>query len=249
MTLWRLEALRMLRTNRWMLLVGVYVFFGASGPLLARYMEALVSRFGGGEITLGGTDPRPVDGVVQFVSNASQLGLLAVIVVAAGALTLDARPEFAAFLRTKVERPRVLVVPRVGVVTATAVASLWVGTAVAWALTVAVLGGLPVGAMLLGTLLGSLYLAFAVAVVAVVASVVRSIAGTVFASLAVLLAFPIVALLPPVAPWLPSELLTSVAGLIDGSPASDYLRATVVSVLATVALVILAGRRLEQREQ
>lgn len=61
-----------------------------------------------------------------------------------------------------------------------------------------------VGAMLVGTLYGALYLAFAVAVVAVVAGFVRSQVATVFGSLAVLLLLPLVALIEPLRPWLPS---------------------------------------------
>jgi ABC-2 type transport system permease protein len=249
MTLWRLELLRTVRTHRWMLVFGVYAFFGVTGPLLARYLEDIISRFGGGEVTVTGGDPRPVDGIMQFIGNGGQLGLLAVIVLSASALALDAHPEFAAFLRTKVTRAGTLLLPRYVVATATSVAALWVGTGIAWAMTVPLLGGLPVGAMLLGTALGSLYLAFAVGVVAAMAGLVRSIAGTVFASLAVLLLLPIVALVPAISAWLPSELLAAVGGLVEGGPAADYIGSTVLTVLLTVILLLFAGWRAERREQ
>ena len=48
MNLWRLEWLRLVRTKRWIALVGIYVFFGLLGPLSARYMGEIVERFGGG---------------------------------------------------------------------------------------------------------------------------------------------------------------------------------------------------------
>lgn len=247
-TLWRLEVMRTLRTHRWMLLVGVYAFFGVTGPLLARYLEEIIARFGGGEVTITGTDPRPVDGIMQFVGNASQLGLLAVTVVAAGALAVDAHPEFSAFLRTKVTRARTLVLPRFVVATATAVIALWVGTACAWGLTVPLLGGLSAGKVLLGTLFGSLYLAFAVAVVAAMAGVLRSVAGTVFASLAVLLMLPLLAVVPAIARWVPSELLAAIGGLLEGEPITEYLPSAVVAALLTVALIAVAGRLVERRE-
>lgn len=248
MTLLRLEVLRVLRTRRWLLTVGVYASFGLVGPLLARYLDALVERFGGGEVTVTAGAPRPVDGIGQFVGNASQLGLLAVIVVAAGALALDARPEVAAFLRTRVRHAGQLLLPRFGVAAATAAVSLAAGTAVAWATTAALLGALPAGPMLLGTALGAVYLVFAVAVVAAAATVTRAVATTVFASLAVLLALPVVALVGPLRPWLPSELLAAVLGLLDGEPAGDYARATLVAVVASAGLVALAARRADRRE-
>lgn len=247
MTLWRLELQRMLRTHRWTILVGVYVFFGVAGPLTGRYLGELLARFGG-EIVIEMPDPAPRDGIVQFLSNTTQLGLLAIVIVAASALAIDARGEVAAFLRTRVDHPRRLLWPRYVVVTATAVLSLLLGTAAAWALTVILLGTLPVGEMLVGTLLGAVYLAFAVAVVALVGSWARGMVATVFASLAILIALPMIGILPPVAPWLPSQLVTAVAAMIEGAPISDCLRATGVGLVATPALLLLAGHRLQRRE-
>ncbi|MGK2928887.1 MAG: hypothetical protein ACSLFO_04850 [Acidimicrobiales bacterium] len=248
MTLLRLEILRVLRTRRWMLVVGVYAAFGLLGPLLARYMNELLERFGGDELMVVGQDPQPIDGIVQFLSNATQLGLLAVIVVAAGSLAIDARPEVAAFLRTRVCDARTLLLPRLVVAASTVVAALVVGTAVAWAMTAVLLGGLPVGSMLLGTALGALYLLVVVVVVAFMATVARSVVGAVFASLVVLVALPIVSLVPAISAWLPSELLTAVAGLIDGEGLAEYLPAVGTSLVTIVVLVEASARRAQRRE-
>lgn len=247
MTLWRLEVLRLVRTHRWMILVGVYLFFAVTGPLTAAYFNELMARFGG-DVTVVAPDPRPVDGLAQFLGNASQLGVLAVVIVAAGALALDARPEIAAFLRTRVPRASTLLLPRYAVVTAAAVVALIVSTGVAWAMTATLIGGLPAGAMVAGTLYGALYLAFAVAVLAAVAGYVRSQIGAVFATLAVLLALPALGLVPAVTPWLPSELLTAVVALADGVPATEFSRSALVTVAATGGLLSLAIHRFGQRE-
>lgn len=248
MTLLRLEILRLVRTRRWLLVVGVYAFFGLIGPLFARYLNEIIDRFGGGEIIVVGHDPQPVDGIVQFLGNVSQLGILAVIVVAAGSLAIDARPEIAAFLRTRVARTRSLLFPRLVVVGGVAGLSLILGTALAWAFTTALIGSLPVGPMLLGTLLGLVYLAVVVAVVAAVATFTRSVVGTVFASLAVVIAMPILSLVPPLTRWLPSELLAAVAGLIDGETLSAYAPAAATSLVVVAALVAIAVHRGERRE-
>lgn len=247
MTLWRLERLRLLRTHRWMLLVGVYGVLAVLSAVTARYLRELMARFGEG-MTVQVPDPRPADGIGQFVSNTSQLGVLAVVVVAASALALDAKPELAAFLRTKVSRAAVLLVPAYAVTTAGAVVGLVIGTAVAWGLTHALIGPLPAGPMVVGTVYGALYLAFAVAVVAAVAGFTRSQAATVFGALGVLLLLPIAGTVDAVGRWLPSELLGAVAALVNGAPAGEFARAAVVSVAATAALLALAAWRLERRE-
>lgn len=247
MSLWRLELLRMVRTHRWAIVVGVYAVFGVLGPVSARYLSELVGNFAG-DITIVMPDPRPVDGIMQFVSNTTQLGLLAVVIVAASALAVDARTEVAAFLRTRVEHGALLLWPRYVVVTATAVLALVAGTALAWILTAAMLGELPTGTMLVGTALGALYLAFAVAVVAAAGAIARGVLPTVFVALAVLLLLPIAGVLPAVEPWLPSRLVTAVVALVEGEPASGYLRAVGVTVVATPLLLLLSARQLQHRD-
>jgi ABC-2 type transport system permease protein len=247
MTLGRLEVLRLVRTHRWMLLFGVHVLFGVVGPLTARYIDVLLQQVGG-EMTVTVPDPRPVDGLIQYVSNVSQVGILAVVVVAAAALAFDGHPERAAFLRTRVTRADQLVAAPYLVTTVATVVAFLTGTAVAVALTVALIGPLPTSPVVIGALLGALYLAFAIAVVALVASVVRTQLGTVLVALGSLIALPMLATIGVLRPWLPSELVTAVLALVEGAPASDYLRASVVAVLATAGALVLAARRLRRRE-
>ncbi len=247
MSLWRLELLRMIRTHRWTVLIGVYLFLGVTGPITGRYIGEILENFGG-DMVVQMPDPRPLDGIVQFISNATQLGLLAVVIVAASALAIDARVEVAAFLRTRVDHPRRLLWPRYAIVTATTVLALILGTAAAWGLTAVLLGALPTGAMLLGTAYGILYLAFAVAVVALVGALARGMLPTVFAALGILIVLPIIGVLPPVEPWLPSHLVSAVIDMVDGAPASDYLRAAGVTLMLIPALLVVAGERLRARE-
>lgn len=247
MSLWRLEVLRMVRTHRWTILAGVYLLFGVLGPVGARYLNELMSTFAG-DITIIVPDPRPVDGIAQFLSNVTQLGVLAVVIVAASALAIDARSELAAFLRTRVTRPAALLLPRYAVVTITSMLALALGTAVAWGLTVPLLGELAVGPMLLGTLFGALYLAFAVAVVAAAGAWLGGLLPTVLASLLLLLVLPVLGVLPAIQPWLPSHLVLAAVALLEGEAASGYLRTVGVTVVLTAGLLVLAGRLLERRE-
>jgi ABC-2 type transport system permease protein len=248
MTLWRLELARLVRTSRGVALLAVYAFFGLLGPLTAAYIQDIMARFSteGMEVTLA--DPTPLDGIVQFIGNTSQLGMLAVVIVATAALAVDARPELAAFLRTRVARPSDLVLPRYVVVTSAASLALIVGTAVAVVTTDILLGSLPLGEVVVGTFYGVLYLAFAVAVVAAVAGFVRSQLTGVFMSIVVLLLLPVLGVIDPLRPWLPSSLLSSVAAIVAGESAGEYARAAIVAVVATAVLLLLAVRRTAARE-
>lgn len=247
MTLWRLEWLRLTRTHRWLIVLGVYLLFGIMGPLTAAYMQDIIGQFGG-DVTIIAPDPQPADGIGQFLGNASQLGLLAIIIVGVGALAVDARPELAAFLRTRVPRAWSLLLPRYVVIVAIAAVSLAAGTGVAWALTAALIGGLPAGGMIVGTVYGILYLGFAVAVLATVSGYTRSQPTAVFAALAVLLVLPIIGLIPAVKPWLPSELISAVAAMAEGATAGDFARSVATTVAATAGLLALATHRFVRRE-
>ncbi len=247
MTLWRMELLRLVRTGRIWIIVGIYVLFGVIGPLGARYLPEILERFGGG-IEVVVPPPTALDGMGQFASNAGQIGLLAVLAVAAAALTFDARPEWAAFLRTRTDAVRRLVVPRVVASSVAGGLGLAVGSVVAAVLTGVLIAPVPVGDLVLGTLVGALYLTFAVAVVAVAASIATQTMGAVLVSVGVLLVLPVLQLLPVIEDWVPSRLLGATTALMAGAAPRDLLPAVVVTVLVVPVLLAVAERRLARRE-
>ncbi|MEX2562604.1 MAG: hypothetical protein WD358_05050, partial [Nitriliruptoraceae bacterium] len=164
------------------------------------------------------------------------------------ALAVDARPEIAAFLRTRVSKPADLVWPRYVVVTVTSATGLVVGTIVAVATTVILIGELPIGRVVAGTGFGIAYLAFATAAVAAIAGFLRSQLVVVFATIVALLTLPILGIVEAIRPWLPSSLLMSVAAIVAGEPSTEYLRALAVTVVATTGLLAIAIRRVAIRE-
>ena len=247
MNLWRLEWLRLVRTRSWIALAAVFLFFGLLGPISARYMEEILQRFAG-EVTVTMPPPTPASGLEQYLGNVMQIGLLVVLAVAAGAMAFDQPIERAAFYRSRVRRVGRLLAPRYAVVTLATVAAFVLGTLGAWYETVVLLGGLPVGAMLLGMLLTSLYLAFAVAVTAAAASFLRTPLAIVPVAAGVLIVVPLLGLVGALRDWLPSVLLGSLVGLAVGVPPVEYLGPAVVTIAATAVLLWLASARLERRE-
>lgn len=247
MSPWRVEWLRLVRTHRWWIVVGLFVFFGVTGPLTARFLPDLLTRFAG-EVQVTMPDPTPAAGMAQFGSNAGQLGLLAVLVVAAGALTFDATPPWSAFLRTRVTHLGTIVVPRVVVPWALGAAALVTGTVVAVGLTTTLIGAPDAVDVAVGTVLGVVYLAFAVAVVALAASLARTAVSTVLLSVGLLLAAPLLQLVPTVGDWMPSRLLGATDALLAGTPVSELMPAVAVAAVTIPVLVTVAVVRLSRRE-
>lgn len=240
MNLWHLEWLRLTRTRRLLAIVGVYVFFGLTGPLTARYLRQILGQVGTEGIQITFPNPVPADGVEQFVGNAAQLGILVVVVVAASALAFDARREMAVFLRTRVDNVRDIVVPAYAVNAGAAIMGFVAGSLAAWYETAVLLGSLPPLRMVIGIAYGSLFLAFAVAMVAFVAAAVRSVPTTAGVTLMVLLGMAIIGGITGRERWLPTGLASALSTLARGAPAGDYLPAAGIAATSTVVLVVAA---------
>ena len=248
MNLWRLEWLRLVRTRRALILLATYVFFGFIGPLTARYLAEILDRFGGDDLTVIIPDAVPADGIAQFASSAQQIGMLIAVVVAAGALTLEAIPEMSIFLRTRTSAASRLVIPRYAMSAVFVAAAYLVGLGVAWYETAVLIGPLPIPGMLGGALLGVVYLGFAIAVAAAFGSRVGGVLGTVVATLLVLLLLPIIGIADAVGRWLPSHLVGAQVDLLGDGAFTDFLGALAVTVAASALLLLTAIRGVGSRE-
>ncbi len=245
MNLDRLERIRLVRTRRIWVLVGVYVFFGVLGPVTARFLPELLAGLGQG-VPVELPPPTPIDGIAQFNGNAQQLGLLAAVFVAAAAVALDANRGMAVFLRTRATVPELLG-PRLLWAWIGAVVGYTAGAWAAWGGTVLLLGSIPLDRFLAGLALEALYLGFAVAMVLLASTYVRSTAAVGGIAVGVLIVLGIGSLYRPVGVWLPSALAGAIDAVVrDGI--SGYWRSVVVTVGTIVATWPIALRRLSTRE-
>ena len=247
MSTWRLEWLRLIRTPRWIALFGVYVIFGLLGPVMAKYLPDIVEHVQS-EMTIVVPPPQPKDGIINYINQVGQTGLIVVVAIAASALAFDAHRGLSTFLRTRASSMWVLVRPRVVVTAVAAVLAYALGTLAAWYETALLLGPLPVGAVLAGVLCGALYLVFAVAVVTAAAALARKTVGIVGIALSALILMSIAGSLGVLHDWLPSTLVGAPVALLTTTTLMDYLPAMAVTVAAAVALVVLAVVVLRRRE-
>lgn len=246
---WRLEALRLVRTHRLAGLMVLFAFFGTTGPLTSYYMFDIIGALAP-EVPLPADlpAPAPADGVNGYVANAADLGFLVVAIIAAMTLSLDARPSLALFYRTRLRSGAALVLPRYTVLTAGALLAYTAGTALAWYQTAVLMGAPPAREMLVGLAFTGVYLLFVVAVAAVVASLVRgTVAAVSLTAVAVLLPGGVAAL-PGAAQWLPAGLARAPHALLLDAQAGDYARSLAVSLAATAVLLAVAVWRMGRRE-
>jgi ABC-2 type transport system permease protein len=245
--LWRLERVRLFRTMRWAGLFGPFLLFGVLMPIVTRYEEALLKRFGGG-VKVIAPRPTPALAIAAYLQNAMQIGLVVSVLVAAGSLAFDVRPEWAAFLRTRVRRTGRLLVPKVVTHAAVIAAAYLVGLLAAWIGTRALIGDVPVMALVGGGALGAIYLAFVVALVAFAASISRSVLGAGGIAIVTLIVLPLLGQLERFRWWVPSALVGAPTALTTGEGIGRFIRPASVAVVLSVALVAAASRLLDRRE-
>ena len=248
MSLWRLEWLRLTRTPRALTLAAVFMLFGLLEPALTRYQSQILGHVGNG-VRITFPPATPAQGISSYASELSGIGLIVVVVMAAGAFSFDAHQGLATFLRTRVPSVWQLVAPRFAVWAAAAALAYLLGTLAAWFETGLLIGAPAAAGLLAGILCGAAYLAFAVAVTALAASVVRNTLATVGIALALLLLLPTAGAYHPVDAWLPTTLASAPADLASRShQLSHYLPTFAVTVAASAAALAVAVARLRARE-
>ncbi len=245
MSLWCLEILRLFRTYRFWILLAVFASFGALGPLTARFLPEIVDAVGGG-VEIAVPPPTPELAMAGYLGNALQIGMLAVVFVAAAALAFDAKPEMAVYLRTRASVRQILT-PRYVVNMAAAVVSFFIGTAIAYVGSIMLIDAPRLGGTVTATLLLAVYLIFAVALTGLAASFVRSVPGAVLITVAALIVIGIIGLIPQVEPWLPSSLVGSFDALISGGE-FDYWRSLVVTIILSLGCVLASFALMGHRE-
>jgi ABC-2 type transport system permease protein len=246
--LWRLEWLRLLRTRRFLSVLFIFVGFGFLSPVTVRYLPDILEKFGGSNIQITVSEPTPGEGMKEFVGNVQQMGTLVVVLIAASAFAIDSRPELGAFLRSRVATTRLLLAPKLAVNGAYAAGAFLLGSLAAWYETVVLLGDLPAGRTIAAIAAGMLFEVFVVAVVCLSAGLSRGFVQIAVTAVALLLSLPLLALLDPLAPWLPSQLGAMAAELDRSHSLFDYIRPAAVTLVFIPLAIRYAALRLDHRE-
>ncbi len=210
-------------------------------------MASIVERVQSG-ITITVPPPQPEDGIINYLSQVGQIGLIVVVAIAAGAMSFDSRGGISTFLRSRANGMWELVAPRFTVNAAgrrprqhPRIAGRVVRDCVTPRVAArrrdarrsAVRVGVPV---------------FVVAVVAASASFTRGTLGTVGIALAVLIALSIVGTIGAVHDWLPSTLSGATVELLSTTQLADYTASLLTAIAAAALLVWLSVARLGRRE-
>jgi ABC-2 type transport system permease protein len=248
------EMREQLRTYRLPVVAIVFLIFGITSPVLARFTKELLDALGtqaAGGIQIVIPPPTPADAVGQLLKNLSQFGILIAILLAMGTVATEKERGTAALVLTKpASRLSFLLAKFVAIGINLGIAVV-AACAVGYIYTALLFDSaeLPVGGYVAMTAL--LWLAiFAYAALTFLGSTLtNSAAAGAGIGFAALVVTGIVAALPTIGQFMPISLISPAANLAIGASAGvDLLGPTIAALLFVAvpfALAWLSFRRQE----
>jgi ABC-2 type transport system permease protein len=248
------ELREQLRTYRLPVVAVVFLLFGITSPVLARFTKELLDALGAqaaGGIQINVPPPTPADAVGQLLKNLSQFGILIAILLAMGVVSTEKERGTAALILTKPASRLSFLLAKfvaIGVNLAIAVA---LACAVGYVYTELLFESaqLPIGGYVAMAIL--LWVAiFAYAALTFLGSTLtRSSAAGAGIGFVALIVTGIIAALPTIGPYMPISLISPAANLAIGAPAGGDLVGPLVAaalfVVVPFALAWLSFRRQE----
>lgn len=245
----RKEALEIVRTWRIWVLPAIILFFAISAPLLARFTPEILGAVGGDQ--LGGITLPPAtyaDAYAQWIKNLSQIFLFALIIIFGGIVSSETTSGTAILVLTKPMSRGSFVAVKAIIHTAFLAVIVALGTVVTWALTAAVFGQAPLEPLGSSSLVWLTLGVFYIALMTFLSVLIPSAAGAAGAGVGVFVLLAIGALWKPLSDYSPAGLAGHAAALAADAPVPDLLWPALVSIAASVVLVIAAALAFRRKE-
>jgi len=248
MSLYKKELKEQLRTNRIIIVAGVFLFFGISLPLMTRYLPEILEM--SGAIDVGSVLPPPtaIQSLAGYVSNMLQLGTLMIILVAMGAIAKERESGTAALVLSKPVDYSAFVVAKFKAVGLTTLIGVILGWLVCWGYTVILFEETPALGFLYQNVLMLAYLSLAIAVTMLFSSFFRSQLAAGALGLVTIVVLSLASNLPWVGKYLPGELISWGNSLLMGESADAAWWAVVVTIALIVFSLFLAWTILKRKE-
>lgn len=249
-TLLRKELLEQWRTRRILVVGIVFLFFGISSPLLARYTPELLKAVGTGMpgATIELPPPTTADAVAQLAKNIGQIGVLVAILLAMGSVAAEKERGTAGFILTLPAGRGAFLLAKLIAIATTLLIGIVLAAIADWVYTAILFEALPVpGFVVLALLLWLQMLAFA-AITFLASAVAPSqlVAGGV--GFVAFVAVAIVAALPVIGDWTPLMLSSSAIDLALGKEPTVLLQPVAASVVVVVACIGIAWAAFRRQE-
>lgn len=240
LVLLRKETLEQVRTMRLVVTAAIFLAMGLLSPVLAKYTPELVKALAGNQFQVNLPTPTAAYAVDQVLKNVGQVGTLAAVLLAMGAVASEKERGTAAFVLTKpASRGAFLLSKFVAIGFTLAVATALAGLA-GYLYTAMLFEALsPAGYAAMCILVWLTLLVYAAATF-LGSTLSRSILPAAGLGIAFLVALGVLSVLPTIEPWMPGALAGPAAALAIGSDPGNLIGPLATSI-GFVVLVLLAS--------
>jgi ABC-2 type transport system permease protein len=240
------EIIEQLRTYRVVVVGGVFLLFGITTPLLFRYMNEFIARFGGG-VAIEMPPPTAAQSLVGYSGDLAQIGVLVAVLVAMGSVSNELQRGTAVITLSKPVSRTAFVTAKLLAMGLTFLVSTVVASVFCFAYTVWLIGDANVGDFVILNALMVLFLTFSLAVTVLFSSMFRSSLAAGGIAAAALISQAIISPMPVIGKFMPGQLLGWGNGLVMGI-GTTYWWALGITVALIGLCVYLAQRALKKKE-
>ncbi len=237
------EIWQQFRTHRLLIVTVVFLIFGLGTPLLLHYLPSLVPA----EEMVEFPEFTANDAAESYIETFGQLGLLAAILVAMGAVAKERESGTAAMVLSKPVSSAGFIVAKLAAVTLTFVVAMTAGGLGCYVYTLVIFGDPGASSFLFANLVGGCFLLVCLSVTIRFSAFFRSQMAAGALSLVFLLALTLTAGLSVMKDYSPGATLSWATGLAAGEATHPW-GALGVSLVFVVVTVVVAWQALLRKE-
>jgi ABC-2 type transport system permease protein len=218
----RKEWLELLRSHRLLVVVIVLVFFGLTSPLLAKFTPELIKLIPSGGISIQMPPPTVMDAIGQYIKNMAQFGIILALLLTMGAIAQEKDKGTAAMILVKpLPRGAFLGAKFLGLAAMFALALAAAGIA-CYYYTLLLFEAMNILHWLVLNLLLFVYVLVFVSITLFCSTITKSQAAAGGVALGMLVILGLVGAIPALGKYLPGELITWGARLMQGNTTNSW---------------------------
>ena len=248
MALLKKELTEQLRTNRIIIVAGVFLFFGLSTPLMIRYLPELIKMAGEGGMTIEFPPPTAVQAMAEYTGTMMQFGVLIAVLIAMGAVAKERESGTATLVLSKPVSYAAFVTSKFTALSFTTLIAVVLGGLACWGYTYLLFDGAPALGFFYQNALLLLYLLLAISLTLLFSSLFKSQLAAGALGLVATISLTILSSLPWVGKYMPGELISWGNHLLAGEPGGEAWLAVLVTVVLIVLSLYLAWTGLKNKE-
>ena len=235
-------------TKRIIIVVGAFLFFGFTMPLMTKCMPEILEMAEADGSSFNLPPPTAVQSLGSYASNIMQIGSLVIILVTMGAVAKERESGTAALVLTKPVGHSAFVAAKFLALSLTATLSILLGGLACCGYTFILFGSTPACGFFLQNTLLLVYLLLAIAVTLSFSSFFRSQLAAGALGLVTIVILGLASSLPWVGEYLPGELISWGHRLISDGPADHAVMAIATTLVLIVLSLYLAWTILKKKE-